>query len=92
VVRQLTRKNKRIRYEGNEEYNRVWRTTSCAATATSLSCSRPTCAIGRPKATSLGFILDVVDQLDLEPFLRGYWADGHGHPAYDPRLLGVLYG
>jgi hypothetical protein len=35
--------------------------------------------------------LDVVDQLDLGPFLRGYRADGHGHPAYDPKtLLGVL--
>jgi transposase len=33
----------------------------------------------------------VVDQLDLEPFLRAYRADGHGHPAYDPTmLLGVL--
>jgi transposase len=37
------------------------------------------------------FILDVVDQLDLQPFLRAYRADGHGHPAYDPKaLLGVL--
>jgi transposase len=37
------------------------------------------------------FVLDVVDQLDLGPFLRGYRADGHGHPAYDPTmLLGVL--
>jgi transposase len=37
------------------------------------------------------FILDVVDQLDLEPFLRCYRADGHGHPAYHPKaLLGVL--
>jgi transposase len=37
------------------------------------------------------FILDVVDQLDLGSFLRGYRADGHGHPAYDPKtLLGVL--
>jgi transposase len=37
------------------------------------------------------FILDVVDQLDLGPFLRAYRADGHGHPAYDPgTLLGVL--
>jgi transposase len=34
--------------------------------------------------------LDVVDQLDLGPFLRGYRADGHDHPAYDPKtLLGV---
>jgi hypothetical protein len=37
------------------------------------------------------FVLDVVDQLDLGPFLRGYRADGHDHPAYDPMmLLGVL--
>ena len=33
----------------------------------------------------------MVDQLDLQPFLRCYRADGHGHPAYDPKaLLGVL--
>jgi transposase len=37
------------------------------------------------------FILDVVDQLDLQPFLAAYRTDGHGHPAYDPKtLLGVL--
>jgi hypothetical protein len=37
------------------------------------------------------FVRDVVDQLDLEPFLHAYRADGHGHPAYDPKtLLGVL--
>jgi transposase len=37
------------------------------------------------------FILDVVDQLDLTPFYRAHRDDGHGHPAYDPKLLlGVL--
>ncbi len=37
------------------------------------------------------FVRDVTDQLDLAPFLRGYRADGHGHPAYHPKtLLGVL--
>jgi len=37
------------------------------------------------------FVRDVVAQLDLEPFLCAYRADGHGHPAYDPKtLLGVL--
>jgi transposase len=37
------------------------------------------------------FVLDVVDQVDLAPFYRAHRADGHGHPAYDPRLLlGVL--
>ena len=37
------------------------------------------------------FMLDVVDQLDLHPFLAAYRADGHGRAAYAPRmLLGVL--
>ncbi len=37
------------------------------------------------------FVRDVVDQLDIGPFLRCYRADGHGHPTYDPMmLLGVL--
>ena len=37
------------------------------------------------------FILDVVDQLDLGPFLAAYRTDGHGRAAYQPRmLLGVL--
>src|SRR6266508_1709091 len=37
------------------------------------------------------FVLDVVDQLDLGPFLRAYRGDGHGYPAYDPKaLLGML--
>jgi transposase len=37
------------------------------------------------------FILDVIDQLDLQPFYRQHRNDGHGHPAYDPKtLLGVL--
>src|ERR687887_969930 len=37
------------------------------------------------------FILDVVDQLDLQPFYRAHRDDGHGHPAYDPKtLVGVL--
>jgi transposase len=36
-------------------------------------------------------ILDVVDQLDLASFYRQHRDDGHGHPAYDPKLLlGVL--
>src|SRR5215212_5745097 len=37
------------------------------------------------------FVRDVVDQLDLTPFLRPYRSDGHGRAAYDPKsLLGVL--
>jgi transposase len=44
-----------------------------------------------PEGHLAWFILDVVDQLDLGPFLAAYRADGHGHPAYDPKmLLGVL--
>jgi hypothetical protein len=33
------------------------------------------------------FVRDVVDQLDLGPFLAAYRADGHGRAAYDPRTL-----
>jgi hypothetical protein len=38
--------------------------------------------------------LDVVDQLDLGPFLKAYRADGHGRAAYQPRMLlaVLLYG
>jgi transposase len=37
------------------------------------------------------FVLDVVDQLDLAPFYRQHRADGHDHPAYDPKsVLDVL--
>jgi transposase len=44
-----------------------------------------------PEGHLAWFVRDVVDQLDLGPFLRCCRADGHGHPAYDPKLLlGVL--
>jgi transposase len=44
-----------------------------------------------PEGHLAWFILDVVDQLDLQPFYRAHRGDGHGHPAYDPKLLlGVL--
>jgi transposase len=44
-----------------------------------------------PQGHLAWFILDVVDQLDLDPFYRQHRDDGHGHPAYDPKLLlGVL--
>jgi hypothetical protein len=32
-------------------------------------------------------VLDVVDQLDLGPFLKAYRADGHGRAADEPRML-----
>jgi transposase len=44
-----------------------------------------------PQGHLAWFVLDVVDQLDLQPFYRAHRTDGHGHPAYDPKLLlGVL--
>jgi hypothetical protein len=44
-----------------------------------------------PAAHLAWFILEVVDQLDLQPFYQVHRDDGHGHPAYDPKLLlGVL--
>src|SRR5262245_57934574 len=37
------------------------------------------------------FVAEVVDQLDLGALYRAHRDDGHGHPAYDPKLLlGVL--
>jgi transposase len=44
-----------------------------------------------PEGHLAWFVLDVVDQLDLASFYRAHRDDGHGHPAYDPKLvLGVL--
>jgi transposase len=44
-----------------------------------------------PEGHLAWFILDVVDRLDLELFYRAHRNNGHGHPAYDPKLLlGVL--
>ncbi len=44
-----------------------------------------------PEGHLAWFILDVIDQLDLASFYRQHRDDGHGHPAYDPKLLlGVL--
>jgi transposase len=33
------------------------------------------------------FVPDVVDQLDLGPFLKAYRVDGHGRAAYEPGML-----
>jgi transposase len=44
-----------------------------------------------PQSHLAWFILDVVDQLDLDRFYRAHRDDGHGHPAYYPKLLlGVI--
>jgi transposase len=47
-----------------------------------------------PQGHLAWFVLDVVDQLDLQPFYLAHRDDGHGHPAYDPKLLLglLLYG
>jgi transposase len=36
------------------------------------------------------FVIDVVDQIDLDRFRRVYRADGHGRPAYDPAVMVAL--
>ena len=33
------------------------------------------------------FVIDVVDQLDLDRFRSGYRSDGHGRAAYDPAMM-----
>jgi transposase len=44
-----------------------------------------------PQGHLAWFIIDVVDQFDLAPFYKVHRPDGHGHPAYDPKVpLGVL--
>ena len=59
----------------------------CGPTATRRSCSHPTCGDWLPADHLAWFVLDVVDQLDLHPFLAAYRADGHGRAAYQPRML-----
>lgn len=36
------------------------------------------------------FVLDVVDELDLDAFYGDYRADGHGRPAHDPAFMVAL--
>jgi transposase len=33
------------------------------------------------------FVIEAVDELDLEPFYSAYRADGHGASAHDPRMM-----
>jgi len=57
-------------------------------------CSHPTSADWLPTDHLAWFVLDVVDQLDLSPFLAAYRVDRHGRAAYEPRMLlaVLLYG
>ena len=36
------------------------------------------------------FVIDVVEQINLDRFRRVYRADGHGRPAYDPAVMVAL--
>jgi transposase len=40
-----------------------------------------------PSSHLAWFVLDVVDQLNLGPFLKAYRSGGHGRAAYQPRML-----
>jgi transposase len=36
------------------------------------------------------FVIEAVEQLDLEPFYAAYRADGHGRAAHEPRMMVAL--
>jgi transposase len=89
--RQSTRKNQYIWHESHKQVE--W-----AMTYNFLGCDRdqpfllpPDLRDWLPAGHLAWFLLDVIDQLDLQPFYRQHRDDGHGHPARDPKtLLGVL--
>ena len=33
------------------------------------------------------FVIEAVDELDLEPFYAAYRADGHGAAAHEPKMM-----
>jgi transposase len=35
-------------------------------------------------------VVEAVEEMDLSDFYAGYRADGHGRPAYDPRMMVAL--
>src|SRR5215211_8352158 len=37
------------------------------------------------------FVIDAVEELDLEPFYASYRADGHGRAAHDPKMMVTLF-
>jgi len=43
-----------------------------------------------PEDHLVWFVIDVVDQIDLDRFRRSYRPDGHGRPAYDPAMMVAL--
>jgi transposase len=36
------------------------------------------------------FVIEAVDELDLEPFYASYRADGHGRAAHEPKMMVAL--
>jgi transposase len=36
------------------------------------------------------FVIDAVDEMDLDEFYADYRADGHGHAAYEPSMMVAL--
>jgi transposase len=62
-----------------------------------LSCDReqvmlmpPSVADWLPDGHLARFVIEVVDQLDLESFYAAYRADGRGRPAHDPAMMVAL--
>ncbi len=43
-----------------------------------------------PEDHLVWFVIDVVDQIDLDRFRRSYREDGHGRAAYDPAVMVAL--
>ena len=37
------------------------------------------------------FVIEAVEELDLEPFYASYRADGHGRAAHDPKMMVTLF-
>jgi hypothetical protein len=36
-------------------------------------------------------VLASVEEMDLAPFYEEYRPDGHGRPAYDPKVMALLF-
>ena len=36
------------------------------------------------------FVIEAIEELDLEPFFASYRADGHGRAAHDPKMMVIL--
>jgi transposase len=36
------------------------------------------------------FVIEAIEELDLEPFYASYRADGHGRAAHDPKMMVTL--